>query len=297
LSILTAIRRHPFWTLAALATLGLIVCYIFGTMAARPASAKVPPLAANEQRFMLTASDGIKTAASYFPGAKANAPGVLLFHGVTASRNQFKSQITWLNAAGYGVLAIDFRGHGESAQIPRSFGLFEARDAQAAYDWLKTKQQGARIGAIGVSLGGAASLLGEKGPLPVDALILQAVYPDIRHAVRNRLAARTGPLIAEVGEPLLTYQSILRYGVWPERISPITAARRFRGAAFVIGGSEDRYTPVEETRALVAAFPKPAALWFEPGMGHDGVSATNTVAYQRRVLEFLSLSLDSPRTP
>jgi uncharacterized protein len=293
LSALSAMRRRPLWTLTLLVLLGLTICYSFGSIAARPFSANVPLLAAHEQRFTLTASDGIKTAASYFPAEKANAPGVLLFHGVTSSRGQFKSQIAWLNAAGYAVLAIDFRGHGESAQVSRSFGLFEARDAKAAYDWLKVKQQGARIGAIGVSLGGAASLLGEDGPLPVEAMILQAVYPDIRHAIRNRIATRAGTLIGALGEPLLSYQSILRYGVWPNRISPETAARNFKGAAFVIGGKDDLYTPVNETRLLAAAFPKPAALWLEPGMGHDAVSATDTVQYRRYVLAFLALILKS----
>jgi uncharacterized protein len=290
-----SIRRHPFLTLLCLGLAGLLVCYLFGTISARPHASKVPALAANEQRFTLTASDGIKTAASYFPAAAQDAPGVLLFHGVTSSRNQFRSQIGWLNAAGYAVLAIDFRGHGESDQVPRSFGLFEARDARAAYNWLKRKQGGARIGAIGVSLGGAATLLGDQGPLPVDALVLQAVYPDIRHAIRNRITAYTAGFVGDVGEPFLTYQSIIRYGVWPDKLSPLEAARQFHGRALVIGGTEDHYTPPGETRALAAALSDKAQLWFAPGLGHDSVSSADTPEYQQRVLAFLDEAMKVPR--
>ena len=228
------------------------------------------------------------------PGPKASAPGVLLFHGVTASRAQFKSQIGWLNAAGYAVLAIDFRGHGESAQVPRSFGLFEARDARAAFDWLKAKQGAAPIAAVGVSLGGASALMSEKGPLPVNALVVQAVYPDIRHAIRNRIAARTGDFIAALGEPVLSYQSVLRFGVGPDQLSPITAARTFGGPVLVIGGAEDLYTPVAETRALAAAFPVPARIWIAPGQGHNAVSAVDTPEYRQQLLSFLEQNLKTP---
>lgn len=63
-SLITAFRRRPILTLAVLSFIGLAISYGFGTLAARPATSKVPMLAANEQRFTLTASDGIKTAAS-----------------------------------------------------------------------------------------------------------------------------------------------------------------------------------------------------------------------------------------
>jgi uncharacterized protein len=288
-------RCHPVATLSILCLIGLAVCYGFGSLASRPATARIPRLAANEQRFTLTASDGIKTAASYFPAAKQDAPGVLLFHGAASSRNQFRSQIQWLGRAGYAVLAIDFRGHGESDQVPRSFGLFEARDARAAYDWLYKKQGGAPIAAIGISLGGAAVLLGDKGPLPVNALVLQAVYPDIRHAIRNRITAYTAGFIGYVGEPFLTYQSIIRYGVWPDKLSPLIGARQFQGSALVIGGTKDHYTPVEETRALAAALPGRKQIWFAPGMGHDSVSTADTPEYQHRVLTFLDGALKGRR--
>jgi uncharacterized protein len=294
LSFFGSVTKRPFLTIGILAVLGLAACYHFGTIAARPAFVKVETLASNEQRFLLTADDGVKTAASFFPVARENAPGVLLFHGVTSSRSQFKNQIAWLNAAGFAALAIDFRGHGESDQVPRSFGLLESQDAKAAFDWLKAKQNGARIGAIGVSLGGAATLLGKEGALPVDALVLQAVYPDIRSAIHNRIAARAGTFIGVLAEPVLSMQSIIRYGVWPSRISPINAARTYQGRVLVIGGMQDFYTPASETRALAKAFSLTARLWLIPGLDHAAVSSLNTPMYRLQVLDFLERTLKSP---
>ena len=80
------------------------------------------------------------------------------------------------------VLLFDFRAHGESTGDRITFGALESVDARAALDFLRTELPAERIGAIGVSLGGAAALLGRE-PLPVDALVLEAVYPAIDVAI------------------------------------------------------------------------------------------------------------------
>lgn len=137
---------------------------------------------------------------------------MLLLHGNGASREQVAGTADWLASHGYAAMAIDFRGHGQSAQVTRSFGLFESRDAAAALAWLRHAQHGAKIAALGISLGGAAALLGDAGPLPADALILEAVYPDIRRAIRNRLTASLGTAPAWLIEPALSLQALPRYG-------------------------------------------------------------------------------------
>lgn len=239
----------------------------------------------------LTASDGKKVAATYWPGSKADAPAILFLHGNGASRAVFADAARWFNEHGYAVLTIDFRGHGQSAVEDHSFGLFEARDAKAAFDWLNAKQQGGKVGVVGLSLGGAAALLGDDGPLPADALVLQAVYPDIRRAIYNRLDSQAGVVAATLMEPLLSYQSWLRQGVSPSRLSPIDAVTRYKGPLFVIGGQEDHYTPPVETRAMAAAYQGKAELWLVPGLDHAAVSSGDDPEYRRRLLTFFDAHL------
>ena len=230
----------------------------------------MPPPAPPGRVVHLVASDGVAIAGSYWPGARPDGPAILLLHGIDSSRASFTRHASWLNGLGYGVLAIDFRGHGESAAAPRSFGLYEARDAAAALAFLRAGVPARRVGLIGTSLGGAAALLGDDGPLPVQAMVLQAVYPDLRDAIFNRIAQRTGGALAALGEPLLSYQSWLRYGVPPGRLAPIDAIRRYRGPLLVIGGAADLSTPPAETRALYDAAPGPKALWLLGGIDHAG---------------------------
>jgi pimeloyl-ACP methyl ester carboxylesterase len=138
---------------------GIMSALAFGYLMTRPTPSYVAPAMPPAHDVTLTAQDGVRLAASYWPGRVETAPGILLLHGVGGSRVIGNAE--WLAARGYAVLAIDFRGHGQSDSAIKSFGLYEARDARVAFDWLKQKQSGAPVAVIGISLGGAAALLGE----------------------------------------------------------------------------------------------------------------------------------------
>lgn len=288
--------RRIKWSLglAGMALLGLAASWALGNALVRPSASAVPHAVAPARDFTLTASDGLTIAATYWPGRTPDASAVLLLHGNGASRAVVAANAQWLAGQGYAALTIDFRGHGESSLAPRSFGLFEGRDAAAAFQWLKRNQRGAKVAVLGISLGGAASLLGDEGPLPADALVLQAVYPDIRRAIRNRIAASMTAVPAYAVEPMLSFQSRLRYGVWPGRIAPVVSLRRYRGPVFVIGGAEDRYTPPGETREMLAAAPGAKSLWFAEGLDHAHVSDLRTPEYRERILTFLRGTIGAP---
>lgn len=271
--------------------MGLASMWLVGSMLSRSSNSPVNDAVAPAQDVHFTARDGLAIAGTYWPGARPDAPGILLLHGNGASREAMAASAEWLSRQGYATLAIDFRGHGESASADHSFGLFEARDAHAAIAWLRQRQGGARIGVVGGSLGGAASLIGEQGPLPADAMVLVAVYPAIRDAVRNRLGSRLGRLAGHALEPLLSYQSWLRQGVSPDLFSPLEAVRRVSQPVLVIGGAEDVYTPPDETRMLHAAAAGPKELWIVPGMDHNAIMAVEQDAILARIKGFFDAAL------
>ena len=287
-------RRRIAWALLGLLLAGLAIVWVAGSIMSRPHSAAVPPPPPPGRVVHLVSSDRVAIAGSYWPAPRPDAPAILLLHGIDASRAGFTRHALWLNGLGYGVLAIDFRGHGESGAAPRTFGLYEARDAAAALAFLRAGNPARRVGLIGTSLGGAAALLGDGGPLPVQAMVLQAVYPDLRDAIFNRIAQRTGAALAALGEPLLSYQSWLRYGVSPARLAPLEAIRLYRGPVLVIGGAADRSTTPAGTSALYEAAPGPKSLWLVEGIGHAAAGAIFTDEYRRRVRDLFARSLGEP---
>jgi pimeloyl-ACP methyl ester carboxylesterase len=273
---------------------GLALSWVAGSFMVRGEAAGVPPAEPPARDLRIVTDDGLSLAATYWHGRRPDSPAILLLHGVKASRASTAPTAAWLAGLGYAVLTVDFRGHGQSDMAERSFGLREASDARSAFDWLKRRQRGARVAVIGNSLGGAAALLGPAGPLPADALVLQAVYPDIRRAIRNRIAARLGAAPAHALEPLLSFQSKPRFGVMPGVLSPIEALRRYPGPVFVIGGQEDRYTPPEETSALFEAAPGAKSLWLVRDRGHAAIGEMSDEEYRGRLARFLRSTIGQP---
>ena len=269
----------------------LVGAWLAGSLLSRPHLSAVPAPAPPGRVVRFFASDGVAIAASYWPGPRPDGPAVLLLHGINNTRDRMRAQALWLNGLGYAVLAIDFRGHGESGPASRTSGLAEARDAAAALAFLRRRAPRRKVGLIGISLGGAAALLGEEGPLAVQAMVLHAVYPDLRTAIVNRIARVAGRPLAYLGEPLLSFQSWPRYGVAPGRIAPIEGLRRFRGPVLIVGGTADPDTTLADTRAMYAAAAGPKELWLVDGADHIATSILWSDDYRRRVGAFFARNL------
>lgn len=239
------------------------------------------------------AADGVRLAADYWQGSHDRSPGLLVVHGMGACRRSVAANAAWFAARGYAVLAVDLRGHGGSTPAHHSFGWTESLDVHAAFHWMKRQQRNAKVGVLGISMGGAAALIGRAGPVPADALVLLAVFTSMRDTLRCRMALVVGRLVASAVEPFLSLQSRLRFGVWPSAIAPLAAMSRVRCPVMVIGGSADGYVPQDQTRALHAAAPQvPRVLWIADGITrHKDIADTEAAPYRNRVLAFLEQTL------
>lgn len=290
-------NRSKAATVAVIAVGSLSLLWLVGSLIAAPNNSRVAAPAAPGKVVKLTTPDGLAIEASYWPGPSDAAPAVLLLHGIDASRAAFDAHAAWLHGLGYAVLAPDFRGHGGSAPRARTFGWREAEEAAAAFAFLRARNPARKIGVIGISMGGAAAMLGRDGPLPADALVLQAVYPDLRTAIANRVA-RAGSASAYLFEPLLSFQSWPRYGVPPSRIAPILGLARYAGPVLIIGGTRDRDTTVADTRTLHAAARGPKSLWLVEGTNHVETCSLWTQEYRDHVGGFLADALElAPAQP
>lgn len=282
-------------TLGVFSIIGAIAVWGFGSMMVASSPSHVDAASPPARDITLYSADHVRLAGTYWPGRSARSPAILILHGLNASRQSALENAAWLNSLGYAVLTIDLRGHGQSQSAEHSFGLFESRDAAAAFSWLKRGQYNAPVAIIGISLGGAASLLGDDGPLNAQAMVLQAVFPTIRDATRNRIRAFVPDIAANMLEPLLSYQSKPRLGIWPDRLSPLHAIRKYRGPLLIIGGGGDQFTPPSEVQSMYDAAPGRKSLWIVDGASHRDVSILDTDEYRSRVQEFLMRAIGNPR--
>jgi fermentation-respiration switch protein FrsA (DUF1100 family) len=220
------------------------------------------------------------------------APGrgvVVLAHAVRGSRLDMLPRAAFLTRAGHSVLLFDQQAHGESPGRFISFGWLEAHDAAAAVGFAAERLPGESIGYLGVSQGGAAALL-SPAPLPVSALVLEAVYPTLAEAVAARLRIRLGALGPPLA-PLLLLQLRPRLGVSADVLRPIEGIRAVRAPILLIAGGRDAHTPLAESERLFGAAPGPKELWVLPEAAHRDFHRVAGAVYEERILDFFAAHL------
>ena len=121
----------------------------------------------------ITMSEGYVPAIEIAPTAGARL-AVCLFHG----SGDHKTAYTWwmvdaLLARGIATLLVDLDGHGENPRPQRFPQMIE--DVTAAVGWLRERY--ARVGVLGVSLGGCIAARALADGAPADALVLMEAPP------------------------------------------------------------------------------------------------------------------------
>lgn len=289
-------KRKIFIALSILVVVFVVAVWAAGTMLSEPAPHFIgdAPRELNAEAVEFQSQSGSKLK-GWFIAGKKGAGAVVLMHGVRANRVSMLGRARFLAKAGFSVLLFDFQGHGESSGDHITFGYLESKDAQAAVEFMRTRAPGERIGVIGVSMGGAATLLAAPA-LDVNAMVLEMVYPSLDQAVSNRLTMRLGRW-ARVLTPLLTWQFGLRSGVSAEAMQPIQRVREITVPKLFIVGAEDRHTTLEESRQMFNAAAEPKELWIVEGAGHVDLYASKQEEYERRVLGFFNGQLTQPSVP
>ncbi len=287
---------------AGIAFVGIVILVVtvvaVGLRLSRPAQASVGPapgdLAIEAVEF-LSVSGALR---GWFMAGRPGGGAVVLMHGVYGNRLTMMRRARMLNGIGFSVLVFDFQAHGESTGARITFGYLEARDADAAVAFMRKRLPAERLGIVGSSLGGAAALLG-PAPLAVDALVLEAVYPEIGAAIANRVRFFLGPVVGDVSAEPLSYlfQLLLGpiLGVRPIDLRPIDRIGEVRVPLLVASGTRDNRTPLSEAKDLFARAREPKTFWAVEGAGHIDLEAYAPEEYRRQVVPFLVEKLQRPR--
>lgn len=224
------------------------------------------------------------TLAAWHINAKTDKGVVALFHGIRATRVSMFERAKLLYANGYSVVLIDFQAHGESPGENITMGFLEKHDVLATIDFAKKQHPNQPVGVIGMSLGGASTLL--ASPQNIDALVIESVYSDIKTAVHNRVKARLGFLSWPPAQILLT-QLKPRLGFSIDKLSPISKVNSLSSPLFVISGTADAHTTESETRQIFERAKQPKQLWLAEGLAHQDIYKARPERYKEKVLEFL----------
>jgi pimeloyl-ACP methyl ester carboxylesterase len=203
-----------------------------------------------------------------------------------------------------GVLALDFRGHGESDDAPTTWGMREVEDVAGALAWLGERGI-QRVALFGTSMGGmtaiaAVGVLGD-GSLPgadadLDApagivpaprprivgVVADSVPPELAVGVGSRLP---GPLGRAVADRLFAAAS-RDLGGDPRDTEPIRMVALVEPVPLLlIHGEADRTVPIADGRRLAAAAGPSAEHWIVLGADHSAAHTTMPQEYETRVTD------------
>jgi fermentation-respiration switch protein FrsA (DUF1100 family) len=270
---------------------GLAASWLAGGFLCAPSKRKSDPVTPDlkAETVRIHSSSGSELAGWFIPALTSNSPVIVLMHGVRGCGGDMLERARLFHENGYATLLFDFQAHGDSPGKQITFGYLESRDAQAAVGFVRARQPNSKIGALGVSMGGAAALLADP-PLKVDAMVLESVYPDIVQATEDRIVMRLGP-IGKIFTPLLTCQLRLRLGISTDQLRPIDGAPKIKVPKFFIAGTVDLQTTLPEARALFDAAAEPKQFWAVEGAGHVNLRAYAKQEYEQRVLAFFAKTL------
>jgi uncharacterized protein len=283
-------KRKLVWLMVTAACSFVLLIWLAGTVLSWPARQRVGAVPADSHGEAIEfASASGATLKGWLLAGEAGKGVVILMHGVRGNRLQTLDRARWLNRQGYSVLLFDFQAHGESGGQQITFGYLESRDAQAAVQYVRQRFPQAKLGVIGISLGGAAAVLAEP-PLPIDALVLEMVYPDIHRAIANRMALHLGGWARKLA-PLLEARLQPRLGVGIEALRPIAHVADLAVPKLFIVGEYDRHTLLNESQEFFEAARVPKDLWIVPGAQHEDLYQVAQTEYERRVLAMLNKHL------
>lgn len=258
-------------------------------------------MAAFEEVTFPSRDDGFELSGWYVPvnDAPESNGTVILVHGLNGCKRTSAILLPagMLNRAGFNVLMLDLRDHGDSFIEDGRFagGTEEYRDVLGAWDWLVNEKSVTpeSIGLFGTSLG-AASVLNAMGQEPRIAAVWEdSSFADLQVAIADFLVFNGFPSFFAPGAPLV---GRLISGDDLVSLSPRDAVSRLNGRPlFIVHGDQDNLLPVKHAYALadaVRASGGQVEPWIAPGSGHVGAMFDYTDDYEERLVTFFTNTLN-----
>jgi alpha-beta hydrolase superfamily lysophospholipase len=242
----------------------------------------------------VTTSDGLTLPGWWIPPAGRGV--IVLVHGYKGHRGQLLGVAEVFHRHGYGLLIPALRAHDRSGGEVISFGYEETKDLDAwqAYLHGRGDVDPARIGMLGVSMGGEIAIKYASEHANIRALVADCAFSSVDETVATSVHYFTG-LPAFPFAPMIRFwvdrelgfdSSRLDAKQWIPNISP--------RPVLVMQGGADVVISVESGKRLFAAAGEPKELWFEPAVAHAKFFDTMPQEYERRVVGFFDRYFAAP---
>ncbi len=280
-------RKGRFWKILGVVVLSLVfllyvlfpVCMGAVASTRKPQTLETPP-AGFEEVSLVTAD---KTPLAGWYAAGENGACILLIHGSNENLASLSNHAAFLTDAGYGVLALALRGHGDSGGRGNALGWDCGQDVSAAVSYLQSKGV-ERIGALGLSLGGEVLLASAADEPSLRAIVADgATY----HSLADYLELPSNRSLWRSWTTRVMYAStVLFTGQRPPERTILQSISQAADTKFLLIAAGTNPNESDYGALYEAAANGRAELWAVPNAGHTQGLFVSPEEYRSRVLAF-----------
>lgn len=254
--------------------------------------------------------DGIRLKAWWLPGHGTTPRGtVLLAHGSMQNRSGMLPRAAFLVRAGYNVMDLDLRAHGESRGNYMTPGYFESHDILGALRYTRERLQiRGPLAVMGFSYGAVAAIHAAAQSPEIAAVIADGAFMSMLDAYeRQRNLALSDPQVSSAAKLALKLSRMpltmeamrlvfyVRTGVTlsEEEADALPQIGKLgQRPILFIAGEQDRIAPPENARKMYEAARSPRKqLRVIKGASHNRTYAAAPAEYEATVLKFLEAAL------
>jgi pimeloyl-ACP methyl ester carboxylesterase len=305
---LKRVLRICFFTLLALPVLSAVAGVVLGPLVLHPihheltarqiarADQTFSRVGATREDFVVRAPDGIILRGWKVSAAHPNGDWVLLLHGRSHNRSGMVGPAEFLLAAGYSVVMMDARAHGDSGGAMATYGYLERYDSRAIVDALESSDKPRHIFALGESMGAAVALQSAAVEPRIEAVVAEGAFRNLREVTYDYAGLQQSVLLGKTlfrpAAMVADYEAEREGGFRLADVSPEKSVASRGFPILLIYGLRDRKIPLRHSEAIFLSAIGPKDLWLVPGAGHTRALATAPSEFQRRVLAFFGSSAD-----
>ena len=246
----------------------------------------------NWQDIRMPSRFGYSLTGTFIPNPQTSDKTLIFLHGFSESRLAGLSYLNIYLNAGYNLLLVDSRAHGESGGQSVTWGVYEKHDVDQWVDWLRHRFPKGTIGMHGISMGAATALLHaglNESNKRVAFYIADSAYSDLESLLADQMSQRLqlpGNIPPQVLLPYANAVTYLRARFTFGAASPLRVVQQVTTPVLYIHGEADRLVPASMSQQLYSMTKGQRQIQLFPRADHVSSIYTDRSRYRTVVQGF-----------
>ena len=237
---------------------------------------------------MLSTSENVNLAAWYAP--PENGTAIILLHGAGSGRQHVEAHAVMLREYGFGVLALNLRGHGDSDGQTNRLGWNGTADVGAAVDFLRTQAEVEHIGGLGLSMGGEV-LLGAASAYP-EIQAIAAEGATYRSVDEYTSLPSNRPFYRNMTHRIFAFMVRIVSGDAPPGTTIMDSLQATTDTTFFFIAAGNEAEEIVYNEMFQNAVDDRGDLWVIPAIGHIEGITRERADYEQRVVTFFTTAFE-----